>query len=594
MPDYKAPVEVYQFLLAQVVGLSKLSRYPRFAEASDELAEAVIAEAARLAEEEMAPLNPVGDQHGVTLDDRAVTAAPGFAAAYEAYREGGWLGLAVDEVHGGQGLPFVLHMAVSEFWNSANLSFALCPMLSMGAIEAVIAHGDPELQATYLEPLVSGRWTGTMNLTEPQAGSDLSTVRTRAVPDGDSYRISGQKIYISWGDHDMADNILHLVLARLPDAPEGTRGLSLFLVPKFIPDAEGQPGVRNPVWPISCEEKLGIHASPTCVMQYGEESGQGALGYLVGEPNSGLACMFTMMNHARLEVGLEGVGLAERAYQAARAYAVERRQGSAPGSEGSSPIIAHADVRRMLLTMRSLTEAGRMLSLVAAAELDHCHGSDDEAVVAHHRARLELLTPVVKAWCTEMAQEVTSLGIQVFGGMGYVEETGVAQFFRDARITTIYEGTSGIQALDLVGRKFLRDQGTAMAGLQAEVHELIDTMQNSGDDRAGDLAQRLKSALDMHASSCETIQRRAGDDGRYAGAVAFDFMMLTGTLIGGWLHAKSYVAASAAGGSADTNLRARLQTGAAFYIEQILPRMGAHAAAIAAPLDLLDAKEDWV
>ncbi|MEO0997796.1 MAG: acyl-CoA dehydrogenase family protein, partial [Pseudomonadota bacterium] len=452
MTDYRAPIEELKFALSAVAGIDRLQSMPRFAEATPELVDAVLDEAGKLAAEVFAPLNAAGDRQGVAVRDRAVRAPDGFADAYRQFVDGGWLSLAQDEAIGGQGLPFTLHMAVSEFWNSANLSLALCPMLSVSAIEALQAHATPALQQRFIGPLVSAEWTGTMNLTEPQAGSDLAAVAMRAVPEGDHYRLSGQKIYISWGDHDMADNILHMVLARLPDAPPGVRGISLFLVPKYLLNEDGSPGERNDVYPVSVEHKMGIHASPTCVMAYGE-SGEGALGYLVGEPNQGLACMFTMMNHARLEVGLEGVGLSERAYQAAAWYARDRKQGSAPGVKGQAPIIRHADVRRMLLTMRSLTEAARALALYSAAALDTSHAAEDTAERARAAQRLGLLTPVVKAWCTEIAQEVTSLGIQVFGGMGYVEETGVAQYFRDARITPIYEGTNGIQALDLVMRK---------------------------------------------------------------------------------------------------------------------------------------------
>ncbi len=578
MPDYRAPVSTTHHVLNNVLGLSQLAERPLFAEATDELVEAVIAEAARFAEAELAPLNEVGDQQGVSLNDRAVTTAVGFKDAYTSYAQGGWLGLAVPAEYSGQGLPFTLHMAVSEYWNSANLSLALCPMLSMGAIEALITHADDALRDRFLEPLVSGSWTGTMNLTEPHAGSDLATVRTQAVPDGEAFRITGQKIYISWGDHDLTENILHLVLARLPGAPEGTRGLSLFLVPKWLPNESGDLVERNLAWPISCEHKVGIHASPTCVMQFGDEQGTGALGYLVGEPNNGLACMFTMMNHARLEVGLEGVGLAERAYQAAQKYALDRRQGRAPGREGGAPIVAHADVRRMLLLMRSLTEAGRMLAFEAAIALDISHATDDAEEKSAAQARLELLTPIVKAWCTEMAQEVTSLAIQVHGGMGYVEETGVAQYWRDARITPIYEGTNGIQSLDLIGRKFLRDGGAEFSRLVSDIRATERALASHNADDLSALAPNLAEIADRLEQSGGCILNAEQDSPGIAGGLAFDFMMLLGTALGAWLHARSLLGAAEVELAADEAARIRLS--ARFYLTQVTPRVGAYAANI--------------
>ncbi|MEM1261900.1 MAG: acyl-CoA dehydrogenase [Pseudomonadota bacterium] len=568
MPEYIAPVKELAFVLDTVAGLPDLAKRDAYAEATPELTHTVLDEAAKLASDVFAPLNVVGDTNGVTLDDAGVHAAPGFVDAYASYQESGWLSLAIPEAHGGQGLPFALHIAVSEMWNSANLSFALCPMLSMGAIEALIAHGNPVLNEQYLAGLVAATVTGTMNLTEPQAGSDLAAVKTIAVPDGDAYRLTGQKIYITWGDHDLTDNIVHMVLARTPDAPAGVRGLSLFLVPKLLTN-----GDVNDLRALSVEHKLGIHASPTCVMSFGD-SGQGSLGYLVGELNQGLACMFTMMNHARLEVGLEGVGVGERALQAARTYANDRRQGSAAGHDGQVPIVEHPDVRRMLLTMRALTEAGRALVAYSAGALDRAHApvSVDEAAAEKHR--LELLTPVVKAWCTEVVQEVASLGVQVHGGMGYVEETGAAQFLRDARITPIYEGTNGIQAADFIGRKFLRDDGAALNALFADVDATIATVRVGTD---ADAAARLKVALDEARQAADLV-RAGADDPSVSHAQAWDFLMLNGYLVGGWLYLKQLIALD--GYDTDDEFRAAKRLSAMHYLGSLLPRVHLHSAAI--------------
>ena len=568
MPEYVAPVRDLKFVLDEIAELPALAALPAFAEATDELVDAVLDEAARMAGEVIAPLNGPGDQTGVRMEDGWVVAAPGFADAYASFRDAGWLSLAIPAEHGGQGLPFAVHIAVSEMWNSASLAFALCPMLSMGAIEAVMKHGSAALREQFLAELVGASTTGTMNLTEPQAGSDLAAVKTMAVPDGDAWRVTGQKIYITWGDHDLTENIFHMVLARTPEAPPGVKGLSLFLVPKRLAS-----GATNDVRPLSVEHKLGIHASPTCVMSFGD-SGEGSIGYLVGERHDGLACMFTMMNHARLEVGLEGVGLGERALQAARYYANERRQGQAPGVAGQAPIIRHADVRRMLLTMRALTEAGRALTLYAAGQLDRALGSEDAASAAAAQCRLDLLTPVVKAWCTELAQEVTSIGVQVHGGMGYVEETGVAQYLRDARITPIYEGTNGIQAGDFVGRKFLRDGGDALSQLHDEIGAAVDALGAGGHSNE---AHALGAALGQ-ARAAATAVRDAADNPECTGAQAFDFMMCNGYLIGGWLMARQLLAASRAGH--DDSFFAAKRISAGFYLGSLVPRATAHAMAV--------------
>src|SRR5215471_1163416 len=455
---YAAPLDVMRLVLDAVGGLT--------GEAA-ELSGPVLEEAARFAASELDPLNQPGDRTGSVLENGVVRTPPGFREAYRQYVEGGWMGLAVDAEHGGQGLPLALATPVVEMFNSACMSFALCPLLNLGAIELLQAHGSAEQKELYLGRLVSGEWTGTMNLTEPQAGSDLGALRTRAAPAhdarwGDHYRITGQKIFITYGDHDLAPNIVHMVLARTPGAPPGSRGISLFLVPKFLPDAEGAPGLRNDVRTLSLEHKLGIHASPTCVLAYGED--EGAIGWRIGDEHRGLEYMFTMMNAARLNVGLQGVAIAERAYQQARDFARIRVQGRPLGTAANGealPIIYHPDVRRMLMWMRSATEAMRALAYYAAALIDHGRRDPDAEKRSQAQQRADLLIPVVKAWCTDLAVAVASTGIQVQGGMGYVEETGAAQYLRDARIGPIYEGTNGIQANDLVGRKLSRDEGAA-------------------------------------------------------------------------------------------------------------------------------------
>src|SRR5271165_18758 len=482
MPSYRAPLRDMQFVITELAGLERLATLPGYEEATPDLAEAVLEEAAKLASEVLAPLNQPGDQQGASLTKGGVVAADGFGSAYRQFVENGWNGLAGDPEYGGQGLPALISAATVEIWNSANMSFALCPLLTAGATEALKQHGSRELKARYLAKMVSGEWTGTMNLTEPQAGSDLSAVRAKAVPEGDHYRLYGQKIFITWGDHDMTDNVVHLVLARTPDAPEGVRGISLFLVPKFLIDAEGNPGERNDVRCVSLEHKLGIHASPTCVMSFGDS--KGAIGYLVGQENKGLAHMFTMMNEARQKVGLQGIGIAERAYQAARDYARERVQGRSAGQKSGDrvTIIHHPDVRRMLLTMKSQIEAMRAFGYVLAADIDVAHRHPDKAERERRQTRVDLLTPVLKGWCTELGVELASLAIQVFGGLGFIEETGAAQHLRDARIATIYEGTTGIQSADLVGRKLTMDNGRAMATLIDEIREVEAQLGDVGGD----------------------------------------------------------------------------------------------------------------
>ena len=451
MTTYSAPLRDIAFTLNELGLLDSVAVLPGCEEVNEELAASIVEEAGKLARDILAPLNASGDKQGATVENGVVRTADGFKDAYRAFVDGGWPSIPFDPAYGGHGLPWLVTAAAMESWAAANTAWSLGPILTMGAVELLSAHGSDRQKATYLPKLVSGEWTGTMNLTEPQAGSDLGALKSRAVPDGDRYRITGQKIFITYGEHDYTDNIIHMVLARTPNAPAGSKGISLFIVPKFLVNADGSPGQRNDLRCVSLEHKLGIHASPTCVMSYGDNDG--AIGYLVGEENEGLRCMFTMMNNARMNIGLSGLAIAERAYQQALDYARSRVQ--------FGPIIKHPDIRRILMTMKAQTEAMRAFAYDAAASLDIAKRHPDKAVRNAAKARIDLLTPVVKAWCSDSGVEVASLGIQVHGGMGYIEETGAAQHYRDARIAPIYEGTNGIQAIDLVTRKILRDGGAA-------------------------------------------------------------------------------------------------------------------------------------
>jgi 3-(methylthio)propanoyl-CoA dehydrogenase len=506
MADYHPPIMDMIFLLEHVLGFKS--------EVVDsDMVEAILGEASKLASEVLAPLNHTGDKTGCKLKDGQVTTAPGFKEAYRQYREGGWNAVPFDPAFGGQGLPWALAFPVQEMWQSANMAFGLCPLLNQGAVEAISAHGTDEQKQYYLPKLISGEWTGTMNLTEPQAGSDLGLVRTKAEKQNDgTYKISGQKIFITYGEHDMADNIIHLALARLPDAPEDVKGISLFIVPKFLQD-----GSRNNVQCIGIEHKLGIHASPTCTMEF-----SGAKGFLIGRENEGVKCMFTMMNNARLSVGLQGVAIAERAYQKALAYAHDRVQGKSLTSGRRVAIAEHADVKRMLLAMRSRIEAGRALTYEAAVALTRAHEGDQQA-----KAVVDILTPVVKAWCTNMACEVSSLGVQIHGGMGFIEETGAAQYYRDARILPIYEGTNGIQAADLAFRKILRDNGIA-------AHAYIDFMQNRISDTDKFIFSESIKALRDATSSL--IKNGPGD---LTAAAATPYLEAFGLIAGGALLSAS-------------------------------------------------------
>ncbi len=570
MSEYQAPLKEMQFVINQLANLSQINQLPAFEDATEDLVEAVLEQAGVLASEVFSPLNQPGDEHGTFIENGVVVSPPGFAEAYQQFVDNGWQGIGQPTELGGQGLPYLLHSSVAEMWGSANLSLALCPLLTSGAIEAIRTHANDDLKQRYLPRMVSGEWSGTMNLTEPQAGTDLAAIRARAERDGNHYRIKGQKIFITWGAHEMSKNIVHLVLARLPDAPAGVKGISLFLVPKYLPDAQGDPGEPNDLKVVSLESKLGIHASPTCIMSYGDNDG--AIGYLVGEENNGLACMFTMMNNARLEVGMQGVSLSERAYQRALAYARERVQGNAHGQKGRVTIIHHPDVRRMLMQMRAIAEASRALAYVTAAETDLAHHAASAEARAEHQTRVDLFVPIVKSWCTEMAQEATTLGVQIHGGMGFIEETGAAQHMRDARIVTIYEGTTGIQALDLMGRKILRDSGKAIGELIDELKAFEDEL-NQQRGELGRIAQPFGEALNALQETTSWYLNGVAVDPYLAGAIGVNYQMLVGNVVCAWLMVRSAIAAQAAldSGSSDNFYANKIKT-AIYYAEHILPR----------------------
>ena len=580
--SYRAPVRDMMFDLAELAGLAEVARLPGFEDAGLETAQAVLEECARFNEEVVAPLNRDGDVAPSSWHDGRVTTTPGFKEAFAQFAAGGWQGLQHPAEFGGQGLPKSIGAACVEILNSANLSFALCPLLTDGAIEALLTAGSPEQQRTWLPKMIEGRWTGTMNLTEPQAGSDLALVRTRAEPQPDgSYRIFGTKIFITYGEHDMAENIVHLVLARVAGAPEGVKGISLFIVPKFVPDADGSLGARNDVHCVSIEHKLGIKASPTAVLQFGEKAG--AVGYLVGQENRGLEYMFVMMNAARYAVGVQGIAIAERAYQHAAAYAKERVQ-SRPvdGSvAGSATIVHHPDVRRMLMTMRALTEGCRALALVTAAAYDTAHAHPDPEVRRHNQLFYEFMVPLVKGYSTEMSLEVASLGVQVHGGMGFIEETGAAQYYRDARILTIYEGTTAIQANDLVGRKTLRDGGATAKALARQVAATEAQLAGRPSDAARATARRLKAAREAFEQVVDFIVAQGKGEPNAAFAGSVPYLMLAGNLMVGWQSARALMVAEdkLAAGEDAAFMAAKAAT-ARFYAEHLLVRASAQRDAI--------------
>jgi len=568
MSAYVAPLKDMRFVLQELAGLSAVAKLPGYEDATPDTVDAILEEAAKFSSQALDPLNFSGDQEGSKWDRGAVTTPKGFKDAYRQFVDGGWAGLPLESEWGGQGLPKLVSTPVTEMITSANMSFSLCPMLTQGAIEALLTAGSDKLKQTFLPKMAEGAWTGTMNLTEPQAGSDLALVRTKAVREGDHYRISGQKIFITFGEHDFTDNIVHLVLARTPDAPEGVKGISLFIVPKFLVNADGSLGARNGATCASIEHKLGIHASPTAVMVF-----ENAEGYLVGEENKGLAYMFIMMNAARFAVGLEGVAIAERAFQRALAYARERMQGRdlVEGAQ-TVPIIRHPDVRRMLMLMKSQTEAMRALAYVVAAAMDFSGKASSVEDRKKHQAFVDLMIPVVKGWCTETGIEIASLGVQVHGGMGFIEETGAAQHLRDARITTIYEGTTGIQANDLIGRKIAREGGATVKGWLEQLAQFDAELAKSASPDLARMRSTLAAGSAAVGEAVDWLLATFGKDVRAASAGAVPFLRLMGVVAGGWQMARAALAAEkklAAGEGEQAFYKAKIAT-ARFYADHVL------------------------
>ncbi len=571
MSEYIAPLKDIRFAMKELAALEQISNLPGYEEATEDLVDAVLDEAARFASDVLSPLNRVGDREGARWNDRVVTTAPGFKEAYSHFVENGWNGLGCDPEYGGQGLPKLLATAVSEMWKGSNHAFSLCPMLTQGAIEALVIAGSESQKAAYLPKLISGEWTGTMNLTEPSAGSDLAAVRTRAEPVGDgTFRIFGQKIFITYGEHDMTDNIVHLVLARTPNAPEGVKGISLFLVPKFLLNADGSPGDRNDAYCVSIEHKLGIHASPTAVLAFGDQGG--AIGTLIGEENRGLEYMFIMMNAARFNVGLEGLGDAERAYQRAVAYARDRIQGTELGVRGGPKvsILKHPDVRRMLMSMRSRIEAMRAIAYVTAAAQDKASAHADPAVRNEMQAFVDLMIPVVKGWGTESAIDIASLGVQIHGGMGYIEETGAAQHLRDARITTIYEGTTAIQANDLIGRKIAREKGATITGLIARMRADLQALEGE----LQPIGLRMNVALKALERAVAWIVSEFSSKPKAVHAGSVPFLHLFGIVVGGWQMGRAAIIAKqhVDAGDGDSFWQAKCAT-ARFFADHFLTQV---------------------
>ena len=591
MSEYIAPLKDIRFVMQDLAGLDQVVSLPGCEEASPDVVDAILEEAAKFSGEVLSPLNRVGDRDGAKWKDTVVSTSPGFKEAYRQFVDNGWNGIGCDPEFGGQGLPKLLSTAVSEMWKSANHAFSLCPMLTQGAIEALMIAGTDEQKAAYLPNLVSGEWTGTMNLTEPSAGSDLAAVRSRAEPVGDgTFKIFGQKIFITYGEHDMTDNIVHLVLARTPNAPEGVKGISLFVVPKFLLKADGTPGERNDVYCVSIEHKLGIHGSPTAVLAFGDNGG--AIGTLVGEENRGLEYMFIMMNAARFNVGLEGLGDAERAYQRAAVYAKERVQGTEVGVRGGPkvPIIKHPDVRRMLMSMRSRIEAMRALAYVTAAAQDNAHGNPDEAERKKAQAFADLLIPVVKGWSTESAIDIASLGVQVHGGMGYIEETGAAQHLRDARITAIYEGTTAIQANDLIGRKIAREKGVTIKGVIAEMRTAAAQL----DGYLALIGVRQTAAVDALEKAVDWLVANFSAEPKAAHAGAVPFLYLFGIVAGGWQMGRAAVIARAkiASGETDTFWATKLATSRFFADHFLTQAQGLAESVVAGAAGALEIADD--
>jgi 3-(methylsulfanyl)propanoyl-CoA dehydrogenase len=566
---YQAPVRDLRFVLHELLDTRIFEGSPELPDYSPELADSVLTEAGRFAEQVLEPLNQSGDREGAHWSEAGVTTAKGFKEAYAKYVEGGWPQLGADAEYGGQPVPNALGSAVREMWGSANLAFKLCPMLTLGAVEALDLCGSREQKTKFLPKMISGEWTGTMVLTEPQAGSDLGLIRTRAVPEGTHYRVFGTKIFITWGDHDCTENIIHMVLARIEGAPAGTRGISLFIVPKVLVNDDGSLGARNEVRCVSIEHKLGIHASPTCSLAFGDD--KGAIGYLIGEPNRGLEYMFIMMNAARLSVGLEGYAVAERSFQRAAEWARARVQGKPPvaAAKGPAAIVHHPDVKRMLLTMKSSVEAMRALALYAAFQLDLASFGEKSGRAAA-LTRAELLIPIVKGWCTEHGNDMTHVGVQVHGGMGFIEETGAAQYLRDARITTIYEGTTGIQANDLIGRKIGRDGGAAVTAFIADMKKELEAL-TASDASVQATKRAALEAVGLLSEATQSLLKALATSPDRALAVAVPYLKLSGFVAGGWLMARAAGVAAAKLSGSDRDFYAAKLHSARFYAEQVLP-----------------------
>ena len=583
MSDYIAPVKDMRFVMDEIVGLDAIAALPGYEEATPDMADAILEEAAKFASGVLAPLNWIGDTQGCKLGPDGVVTADGWKEAYKAFCDASWNGLASPTAHGGQGLPETIGIAVKEMASAANLSFSLGPLLTAGAVAALLTCASDELKAIYLEKMISGEWTGTMNLTEPNAGSDLALIRSRAEPQADgSYRVFGQKIFITYGDHDMTDNIVHLVLARLPDAPAGVRGISLFLVPKFLVNADGSLGERNDANSVSIEHKHGIHASPTCVMAFGDKGG--AVGYLLGEANRGLEYMFIMMNEARFAVGMEGLALSERAYQLALQYAKDRVQGTEAGVRGGPKvcILHHADVRRLLMQMKSKTEAMRAFAYVVGAATDKAHHHADEAVRAQNQAFVDLMIPVVKGWCTENSIDVTSDGVQVHGGMGFIEETGAAQHFRDARITTIYEGTTAIQANDLIGRKIARENGATIATVVQAMRAVQAELAATEGEAFAAIARSLDTGIGAVEEAVAYILATYSKDIKAASVGSVPFLKLLGIVAGGWQMGRAALVAKRkleAGAGEEGFYQGKIIT-ARFYADHVLSQASGLAYAV--------------
>lgn len=581
MTSYNAPLADMRFLLHDLGLLKSVNGLPGMEEATGDLVDAILEEANKLARDKLAPINHPADLSGGSKMENGIVRTPdGWKDAYDAFVEGGWSAVPFDPNFGGQGLPWLVGIVLQEMWQSANMAWALCPLLTQGAVELLSAHGTDAQKTAWLPKLISGEWTGTMNLTEPGAGTDVGALKTKAEKSGDHYLIRGQKIFITYGEHDLTDNTVHMVLARATNAPDGVKGISLFIVPKVLVNADGTPGARNDLRCVSLEEKLGIHGSPTCVMAYGDN--EGAVGYLVGEENRGMEYMFTMMNNARISVGLEGVAIAERAYQQARDYARDRVQGKTAGGD-SGAIIGHPDVRRMLMTMRALTEAGRAITYDLAAMLDISKRHKEENWSVYAARRVALLTPVVKAWCTDMGVEVASLGVQVHGGMGYIEESGAAQHYRDARILPIYEGTNGVQALDLVGRKLLRDEGVGALEYIDEVHSLINGLNQRSEGDLVAIRRHLAAGVDALDNATQWLLDAGAENQVDALAGATPYLRLFGIVAGGAMLARSALRAteSIESGGDDPILADKIVV-ARFYAEQILPQATGLATSISA------------